>query len=913
MASGTCTSCSRGRLVLLAASLVLGLGVGHAQPAAATQWSRGFTVPAVGIGSDYPVEALVSFAAQAHVGTVIVDWDCIPDTAPRTDQRAVNALLARLSAAGVHVAAMYRPRFRDNPTVPTQTTLNGGPAEHDGYEICYSDSRARAWGAQWAQAIVKSFPGFTAVLIGQPHDYCGCRQCGERPRPDAPARPGVVQFLRDVREALDRRRSRATLGLVGPIYASHWEPVLDAVDVILPSMTLYERFPAANCVASFRTLGTAYGAKMGCPLLCLSADTGRTVSEAYAGQLDRALEQAGISYVMQGLDTAFLSDEYDPQQIAHGMGLDWEALAPILGQMACAAEQDDGVPLLDIPEQRADLPVIAGRYAVVTCVPRGHPYYRAAAALAQYRQTDVLTIPFVPRAGLYRALQSLQAEQIALVAPPAEIVPELAETVFLAASTMDHDVALDFTYGFITGETPDDAWAMVQRTIEAEAQPPEPHLAACVGQVFDGMDHCYKAMEQRAAQYAQMGLRANAICGDTDDRQWAQRRVSEMPKFDGATAVVFMGHGSGHSSCGITGADLFGVQLNHAIAFSGTCYGNAVTNMLWDVSKDKLLHPAPMPPRSSVALAMIHGGAIGLVGSLTSSSFWFVREAMLAVDEGLSMGQAFARNADTCMAASRLKQVVLYPWVEGELPPGARGTRAHRQANTIAPVVLLGDPAYVPFPGGLPKAQAVDHPTSTTTAAAATRTTPPPLASGPEHLQLAAGSNAYVLSGANGVLTTIIQYLPERSFAGMARGIVCDNRGCRTLLKFDLSRVALPEGKTLRKVTLRLYAEKSTGQSGGRTMVVHRVTAPWDGKVTWGTMPTFEAAPCVAAPYETGAKWLELDITEPARSWLTDPAHNYGLLLKFEQEGQTPYVEWDFTGPMATTDANRPRLVFECD
>ena len=40
-----------------------------------------------------------------------------------------------------------------------------------------------------------------------------------------------------------------------------------------------------------------------------------------------------------------------------------------------------------------------------------------------------------------------------------------------------------------------------------------------------------------------MGLQAQTIRFDNDDKQWNQHKAAEMAKFNGASVVVFFGHG----------------------------------------------------------------------------------------------------------------------------------------------------------------------------------------------------------------------------------------------------------------------------------------------------------------------------------------------------------------------------------
>lgn len=866
--------------------------------------TRGIVVPARGIGKEYPVEALLAFVAKANVGTVIIDWDCVPQTWSVTDGASVAQFATRLAASGVKVAAMYRPRFTDTPTVPTQVKANGAPVELDACEICYANSQSRRWGVSWIPFLLQLSPAITEVIIAEPRDVCHCRLCGERPKEAAyvPS-AGLLQFLTEAREAVKRARPEANLGLAGGMAIAYWQTALPAIDVAHPVMTMQERMEAGRFVPIAKALAPTLGPKMGECLYKLDADYGLAVTPAYVGQCDREAIGANVAAVLWPFNTAFLSDDYDAPAVCEAMGLKWPEVGPILEQMAGDAQADDGPPLVEVPEDRPDITPEAGKYAVVTGVPTTDPYYQAAQALADYRHVPVVTIPFHPAQALYKALQSLRAEQIAIVAPPSEIVPDVVDAVFLAAVTMDHDVELDFTYGFITGDTADDALRMVQHTIEAETHRPQPMKALCIGHVFDGMDHCYKGMQQRAADYRQMGMQAETIRYDNDDKQWPDEKNGEMAKFDNANVIVFCGHGSGQWAAGIRGPDLFRVQVNHAIVFDGTCYSNAAREAWFEQGPAQRLKLIRIPSQASVALGLIHAGAIGLVGSICGNGFMLVSEPMYEVDRGLSLGAAFRSGQDLNIHRARLKNVTVYPYREGEQCPANRGTRAHRQASIIAPVTLYGDPAYVPFPGGLPHARP-RSPVADGSAVAV-----------PDELKLVAGRNEFVMQGNNGASTMIIQYLADRSFSAMQYAAVCDNKGVRALMRFDLSRVSLLTGMKVKKATLRVFAGKpvSMPTPGMRPLALHLVTSPWGATASWTTAPEFDSTPTAPVLFEKAEKWLEFDVTPLVQGWLTDPARNYGVMLKFVTEGQQPAVSWNLAGRLAEDASTRPRLVFECE
>ena len=156
--------------------------------------ARGIAVLASCIGNEYPVDALVQFVERGHFSPVVIDWAWITFHWDKTDFSAVNALVDALSSRGIPFAAMYRPRFIGDPTVPVQ--IRPGAEETGRYEICYSSPEARRWGIQWGERILQRCPRFDEIIVYNPINTCQCPQCVAAAAESAAGRFGVVwEFL----------------------------------------------------------------------------------------------------------------------------------------------------------------------------------------------------------------------------------------------------------------------------------------------------------------------------------------------------------------------------------------------------------------------------------------------------------------------------------------------------------------------------------------------------------------------------------------------------------------------------------------------------------------------------------------------------------------------------------------------
>lgn len=107
---------------------------------------RGIAVLSSSIGSDYSPEGLAEFVRRGNFSPVVIDWAWITAHWEQTNFPALNRFIQLMAAQGVPVAAMYRPRFLNNATVPIQVDSAGNPVTSHGAYICFSNPVSRQWG-----------------------------------------------------------------------------------------------------------------------------------------------------------------------------------------------------------------------------------------------------------------------------------------------------------------------------------------------------------------------------------------------------------------------------------------------------------------------------------------------------------------------------------------------------------------------------------------------------------------------------------------------------------------------------------------------------------------------------------------------------------------------------------------------
>lgn len=298
------------------------------------------------------------------------------------------------------------------------------------------------------------------------------------------------------------------------------------------------------------------------------------------------------------------------------------------------------------------------------------------------------------------ALRELAPDTVAFVVPPEWIDDTFVGRIFEGLTRFDDDPLLDCAHGFITGRTPDDALKLVNNTIAAEAD------REAIPKKFVGIAHTFAENDlapfaaQQGAVYEAYGYETASIIGVDDSADWEASKRDEIRKLNGASIVYCAGHGMGDWFCAIQGDMLQGITLRSAIVINGTCQ-SATTLTRYDIDPKTMgLVKTAIEPRESIALNFIAAGAIAQYGSTGLSSWMNVG---LAVDgffhRGQSMGEALVERQNEHLMQEGIKAVHVLPFVEGERSPqflGPPQNPGHLQS--IARIILLGDPAYTPFP-----------------------------------------------------------------------------------------------------------------------------------------------------------------------------------------------------------------------
>ena len=342
----------------------------HAAPASTPDTkaipTRGIAVLASSIGSDYSPEGLAEFVQQGKFSPVVIDWAWITYHWDKTDFPALNRFLELMAAQGVPVAAMYRPRFLDQPTVPTQVDVTGKPAASHGYYICFSSPEARQWGISWGTRILQQCPQINEIIIYNPLNQCQCPVCHAAARDNPYAHYDAVwKFLAEAKAAWRAQKASVKLGVVFVSDPEFWRRGAQVVDVAHPFLFVMDDTDMPRDAAAAGAIRDLLPGKMGSCLAKVTWGPEDKVSPARLSEFDRAAAAAGLPYFFWTFETLFASDLYDPKEVARVLGL---GLARVTGAVA---EREGRAATEEVATSPASPPAEASASGSASAEPQG--------------------------------------------------------------------------------------------------------------------------------------------------------------------------------------------------------------------------------------------------------------------------------------------------------------------------------------------------------------------------------------------------------------------------------------------------------------------------------------------------------------------------------------------------------------
>jgi hypothetical protein len=344
-------------------------------------------------------------------------------------------------------------------------------------------------------------------------------------------------------------------------------------------------------------------------------------------------------------------------------------------------------------------------YCVVEFVGAADPYHRAAARLAELRRGRLLSAEVAKLDALREVLRDKAPRYVAFVVRPEQFDENFAKAVQQLATRIDDDPFVDFAYGFITGDSPQTALALVDRGSARRGQQGKAEVAvAAVGTAAvtrSGIFHQQYALRKSSLPQ----LWGQIAGGENFPEQGRDANFikSLLPQLDGRSIIIFAGHGYPQEvEGGPTARDLVGRDFTGSVVLNIACY-TGVTGLWFDHDWSAgVRRKRTVPPEESFCLNVLRTGAAAYVAYTTPRPAGpeLLTDVAALVADGLSVGEVRQRDYN---------RVVLAHIAQGhdglQIEAAVDGARLEPQRNVVRDFllpasvggVLFGDPAYRPF------------------------------------------------------------------------------------------------------------------------------------------------------------------------------------------------------------------------
>lgn len=344
----------------------------------------------------------------------------------------------------------------------------------------------------------------------------------------------------------------------------------------------------------------------------------------------------------------------------------------------------------------------ASNYLVVSLVPKNDPYEKAGAKLVSLRTARGTRSSAADLESLLPKLREYQPEHVAFVTRPEQIDVNLARNLFRLATRVDDDPFVDFSYGMITGPTPEDAIGLAEAGRQAESERQKPELG--ILGVADGGVLNKSLSQSQAIPLTGLTLPVtwSTIAsrngnGDPAFVEQTLRQLESKPLF------ALAGHGFPD---GIVGGpnhrDLQGRDFSGAIVYNIACYTGVTSNWFQTDFQSSRIKQNRIATSESFCLNMLQTGVAGYVAYTCprpAGPEMFADVLSLAT-EGISIGEQRRRHANsvilTHLSQNELSTTGFESLEDGQSIKVRRATDEIVRGMSTGSV-LFGDPATVPF------------------------------------------------------------------------------------------------------------------------------------------------------------------------------------------------------------------------
>lgn len=334
------------------------------------------------------------------------------------------------------------------------------------------------------------------------------------------------------------------------------------------------------------------------------------------------------------------------------------------------------------------------RYLILASTAASRDFAKAI-AIAQDLHPEAAVKKFNPDdlPGAKAILKARQPHYVLLFLKPQELDVNFAWQWLELCTQLNDDPLVDACTGIITGASPEDAAAFMQRISDA-AQGKSVLPASFIDNLGPNPQADKTSFQQAPASFIIPVLGQRLALGmiSHGPDAFTDARLATM---GGAGLVHFGGHGHpDRIDDGLRAAQIAKTPLAPCVVFNGACYTGATYRWFDEFTENGKVQEKTVPPGDSFCLNLLKSGAVAYFAALHPDHGMPVYQEMeYLAYSGASLGEVMKHTYDGVIVASGGKLPKLEKFKDGA--PAPRWSPSDVMLNGTASRVLFGDPAMV--------------------------------------------------------------------------------------------------------------------------------------------------------------------------------------------------------------------------